>query len=112
MRKTHREDGSDWSAWLVRVREVGTSITVVSQQPPAYSWLSCSYFASGGQEQSLILGPESNSYNLVGLEPATKYHVWLSVLGQTGEGPPRKVTAYTGEPPGALTGLWCALPPH
>lgn len=67
---------------------------------------------SGGQEQSLTLGPESNSYNLVGLEPATKYQVWLSVLGQTGEGPPRKVTAYTGELPRALTGLWCALPPH
>lgn len=67
---------------------------------------------SGGQEQSLTLGPETNSYNLVGLEPATKYQVWLSILGQTGEGPPRKVTAYTGEPPKALTSLWCALPPH
>ncbi|XP_013201923.1 collagen alpha-1(VII) chain [Microtus ochrogaster] len=49
----------------------------------------------GGQEQSLILRPESNSYNLDGLEPATQYHVWLSVLGQTGEGPPRKVSAHT-----------------
>ncbi|XP_052577398.1 collagen alpha-1(VII) chain [Peromyscus californicus insignis] len=49
----------------------------------------------GGQEQSLILRPESNSYNLGGLEPATLYHVWLSVLGQTGEGPPRKVSAHT-----------------
>ncbi|CAO2633498.1 Collagen alpha-1(VII) chain, partial [Lemmus lemmus] len=49
----------------------------------------------GGQEQSLILRPESNSYNLDGLEPATLYHVRLSVLGQTGEGPPRKVSAHT-----------------
>ncbi|XP_005075021.1 collagen alpha-1(VII) chain [Mesocricetus auratus] len=49
----------------------------------------------GGQEQSLTLRPESNSYSLDGLEPATLYRIRLSVLGQTGEGPPRTVSAHT-----------------
>lgn len=52
--------------------------------------------APGGQEQSRILGPDLNSYELDGLEPATLYRIWLSVLGSTGEGPPTEVTAHTG----------------
>lgn len=56
--------------------------------------------APGGQEQSRVLGPEFSSYHLDGLEPATLYHVWLSALGPAGEGPPREVTAHTGEPEG------------
>ncbi|KAM5291881.1 collagen alpha-1(VII) chain [Ctenodactylus gundi] len=52
----------------------------------------------GGQEQSRVLGPESSSYHLDGLEPGTRYHVWLSVLGPAGEGPPREVTVYTESP--------------
>nr|XP_044992194.1 collagen alpha-1(VII) chain [Jaculus jaculus] len=52
----------------------------------------------GGQEQSWILGPESSSYHLDGLEPATLHRVWLSVLGPAGEGPPREVTARTESP--------------
>uniref|UniRef100_A0A8C2VNE3 Collagen alpha-1(VII) chain n=1 Tax=Chinchilla lanigera TaxID=34839 RepID=A0A8C2VNE3_CHILA len=51
----------------------------------------------GGQEQSQFLGPELSSYHLDGLEPDTRYQVWLSVLGPAGEGPPAEVTAYTGE---------------
>ncbi|MEJ1285828.1 collagen type VII alpha 1 [Cricetulus griseus] len=61
--------------------------------------------SEGGQEQSLTLRPESNSYNLDGLEPATLYHIWLSVLGQTGEGPPRKVSAHTEPSPVLSTDL-------
>lgn len=68
--------------------------------------------APGGQEHSRVLGPELSSYHLDGLEAGTLYHVWLSVLGPTGEGPPREVTAHTGEPRGP-TLPWCALPlPH
>ena len=52
--------------------------------------------ALGGQEQSRVLGPELSSYELDGLEPATQYRIWLSVLGPAGEGPPSEVTAYTG----------------
>lgn len=52
--------------------------------------------AAGGQEQSQVLGPELSSYELDGLEPATHYRIWLSVLGTAGEGPPSEVTAYTG----------------
>ncbi|MBZ3877345.1 Collagen alpha-1(VII) chain, partial [Sciurus carolinensis] len=52
----------------------------------------------GGQEHSRVLGPELSSYHLDGLEPGTLYHVWLSVLGSTGEGPPREVTAHTESP--------------
>lgn len=52
--------------------------------------------APGGQEQSRVLGPEVSSYDLDGLEPATHYRIWLSVLGTAGEGPPSEVTAYTG----------------
>ncbi|XP_048190837.1 LOW QUALITY PROTEIN: collagen alpha-1(VII) chain [Perognathus longimembris pacificus] len=54
--------------------------------------------AEGGQEQSRVLGAELSSYDLDGLEPATLYRVQLSVLGPTGEGPPREVTAYTESP--------------
>lgn len=108
MRKICQETGSDWSAWLVRVSEMGTS-SLLSATIPCIVLSLTLILVSGGQEQSVTLGPESNSYKLVGLEPATKYQVWLSVLGQTGEGPPRKVTAQTGEPPRALAGLWCAL---
>ncbi|KAI4553692.1 hypothetical protein MJT46_015872 [Ovis ammon polii x Ovis aries] len=52
----------------------------------------------GGQEQSRVLGPEVSSYDLDGLEPATHYRIWLSVLGTAGEGPPSEVTAYTESP--------------
>ena len=52
--------------------------------------------APGGREQSRVLGPEVSSYDLDGLEPATHYRIWLSVLGTAGEGPPSEVTAYTG----------------
>ncbi|KAG8524017.1 Collagen alpha-1(VII) chain [Galemys pyrenaicus] len=52
----------------------------------------------GGQEQSRVLGGELSSYELDGLEPGTPYHVWLSVLGPTGEGPPTEVIAYTDSP--------------
>ncbi|TEA23988.1 hypothetical protein DBR06_SOUSAS21910072, partial [Sousa chinensis] len=52
----------------------------------------------GGQEQSQVLGPELSSYELDGLEPATHYRIWLSVLGTAGEGPPSEVTAYTESP--------------
>lgn len=58
------------------------------------------------------MGPETNSYNLDGLQPATLYHVWLSVLGQTGEEPPKKVTAYTGEPPKSTHQPVVCLSPH
>lgn len=56
----------------------------------------------GGREQARDVGPELSSYDLVGLEPATRYHVWLSVLGPAGEGPPAEVTARTGEPRGPV----------
>ncbi|KAM9592964.1 LOW QUALITY PROTEIN: collagen alpha-1(VII) chain [Trichechus inunguis] len=49
----------------------------------------------GGQEQFRELGPEISSYHMDGLEPGTLYHVWLSVLGPAGEGPPTEVTATT-----------------
>uniref|UniRef100_H0W5D3 Collagen alpha-1(VII) chain n=1 Tax=Cavia porcellus TaxID=10141 RepID=H0W5D3_CAVPO len=52
----------------------------------------------GGQEQSQVLGPEFSSYHLDRLQPNTRYHVWLSVLGPAGEGPPRELTAYTESP--------------
>ncbi|KAK2499530.1 hypothetical protein MC885_016479 [Smutsia gigantea] len=52
----------------------------------------------GGQEQSRDVGPELSSYDLAGLEPATRYHVWLSVLGPAGEGSPAEVTAHTESP--------------
>ncbi|XP_075403413.1 collagen alpha-1(VII) chain [Tenrec ecaudatus] len=52
----------------------------------------------GGQKQVQQLGPESSSYHLDGLEPGTLYHVWLSVLGPAGEGPPTEVTAHTESP--------------
>ncbi|KAJ8791924.1 hypothetical protein J1605_004149 [Eschrichtius robustus] len=52
----------------------------------------------GGQEQSRVLGPELSSYELDGLEPATHYRIWLSVLGTAGEGSPSEVTAYTESP--------------
>nr|XP_051707604.1 collagen alpha-1(VII) chain isoform X4 [Oryctolagus cuniculus] len=52
----------------------------------------------GGQEQFRLLGPDLSSYHLDGLEPATQYRVWLSVLGPSGEGPPREVTARTESP--------------
>ncbi|PNJ31980.1 collagen alpha-1(VII) chain isoform X2 [Pongo abelii] len=52
----------------------------------------------GGQEQSRVLGPELSSYHLDGLEPATQYHVKLSVLGPAGEGPSAEVTARTESP--------------
>lgn len=64
--------------------------------------------APGGQEQSRDLGPELSSYELDGLEPATPYRVWLSVLWPSGEGSPTEVTAYTSEPRG-LTLPWSAL---
>lgn len=54
--------------------------------------------APGGQEQSRVLGPGISSYELDGLESATPYRVWLSVLGSAGEGPPTEVIARTGEP--------------
>ncbi|XP_021542616.1 collagen alpha-1(VII) chain [Neomonachus schauinslandi] len=52
----------------------------------------------GGQEQSRVLGPDLSSYELDGLEPATLYRIWLSVLGSAGEGPPTEVTARTESP--------------
>ncbi|ELK15067.1 Collagen alpha-1(VII) chain [Pteropus alecto] len=52
----------------------------------------------GGQEQSRDLGRELSSYELDGLEPATPYRVWLSVLWPSGEGPSTEVTAYTESP--------------
>uniref|UniRef100_A0A8C7C5A1 Collagen alpha-1(VII) chain n=1 Tax=Neovison vison TaxID=452646 RepID=A0A8C7C5A1_NEOVI len=52
----------------------------------------------GGQEQSRVLGPDLSSYELDGLEPATQYRIWLSVLGSAGEGPPTEVTAHTESP--------------
>lgn len=59
----------------------------------------------GGQEQFRLLGPDLSSYLLDGLEPATQYRIWLSVLGPAGEGPTREVTARTGEPSLALLPL-------
>lgn len=64
----------------------------------------------GGREQSRVLGPEFNSYELDGLEPGTQYHLWLSVLGSAGEGPPSEVTAYTGEPWGPIFAWFAPLP--
>lgn len=61
-------------------------------------WVPTITAAPGGQEQSRVLGPDLSSYELDGLEPATLYRMWLSVLGPAGEGPPMEVTAYTGEP--------------
>ncbi|XP_045348801.1 collagen alpha-1(VII) chain isoform X4 [Leopardus geoffroyi] len=52
----------------------------------------------GGQEQSRVLGPGISSYELDGLESATPYRVWLSVLGSAGEGPPTEVIARTESP--------------
>ncbi|XP_036733462.2 collagen alpha-1(VII) chain isoform X1 [Manis pentadactyla] len=52
----------------------------------------------GGREQARDVGPEFSSYDLAELEPATRYHVWLSVLGPAGEGPPAEVTARTESP--------------
>lgn len=66
--------------------------------------------APGGQEQSRVLGPDLSSYELDGLEPATQYRIWLSVLGSAGEGPPTEVTAHTGEPRES-TLSWCELSP-
>ena len=60
----------------------------------------CLMPAPDGQEHSRFLGPEVSSYELDGLEPATLYHVWLSVSWPSGEGPPTEVTAHTGEPEG------------
>ncbi|XP_036905699.1 collagen alpha-1(VII) chain isoform X1 [Sturnira hondurensis] len=61
--------------------------------------------SEGGQEHSRFLGPEVSSYELDGLEPATLYHVWLSVSWPSGEGPPTEVTAYTESPRAPSTAL-------
>ncbi|XP_072508131.1 collagen alpha-1(VII) chain isoform X2 [Notamacropus eugenii] len=58
----------------------------------------------GGPEQSRVLSPEVNRYDLVGLEPGTLYYVTLSTLGPSGSGesPPLTLSARTG-PPSLLT---------
>ncbi|KAM5154438.1 collagen alpha-1(VII) chain [Callospermophilus lateralis] len=67
------------------------------QVPGAHGFL-LRWQPEGGQEHSRVLGPELSSYLLDGLKPGTLYHVWLSVLGPAGEGPPREVTAHTESP--------------
>ncbi|XP_058583023.1 collagen alpha-1(VII) chain [Neofelis nebulosa] len=80
------------------VRRGEHSLSLRWQPVPGAHGFRLRWRPEGGQEQSRVLGPDISSYELDGLESATPYRVWLSVLGSAGEGPPTEVIARTELP--------------
>ncbi|XP_036189535.1 collagen alpha-1(VII) chain isoform X2 [Myotis myotis] len=80
------------------VRRGPHSLSLRWQPVPGAQGFRLRWRPEGGQDQSRVLGPELSGYELDGLEPGTRYRVWLSVRWPSGEGPPTEVTAQTESP--------------